>query len=106
MISYPKSYNIYSGKVANRRVSIKYDINSHISGRRVYLVTMKVKSCGADHRLRWVDLSGRVPEHREEVTTSARENKQVPDEVAVAQSLSREERHARRVRQPPSHEPR
>ena len=61
---------------------------------------------GGDHRLRWVDLSGRVPKYREEVTASARENKQVPDEVAVAQSLSREERHARRVRQPPSHEPR
>ena len=56
--------------------------------------------------LRWVDLSGRVPKYREEVTASARENKQVPDEMAVAQSLSREERHARRVRQPPSHEPR
>jgi len=37
-----------------RKWGLKYDINSHISGRRVYLVTMKVKFCGTDHRLRWV----------------------------------------------------
>jgi|GEM_PF-3892475 len=53
-----------------------------------------------------IDLSGRVPEHCEEMAASACENEQVPDEMAVAQALSREERHARSVREPPSHEPR
>ncbi len=54
----------------------------------------------------WIDLSGRVPKHCEEMASIACENEQVPDEMAVAQSLSREERHARSVREPPSHEPR
>ena len=53
-----------------------------------------------------IELSGRVPEHCEEMAASACENEQVPDEMAVAQALSREERHARSVGEPPSHEPR
>lgn len=40
---------------------------------------------------------GRVPEDGEEVTCGARENEQVPDKVAVAQSSRREERYACRV---------
>jgi hypothetical protein len=35
-----------------------------------------------------IDLSGRVPEHCEEMAASACENEQVPDEMAVAQALS------------------
>src|SRR5947209_6253837 len=42
-------------------------------------------------------LSGRVPEHRKEVTDRAHQDEHVPDEMAVAHAVRRIERDASRV---------
>lgn len=46
-----------------------------------------------------------IPEHREEVAGRSRNDEQVPDEVAVAESLGRKESHAGRVRKASCEEP-